>query len=243
MPPRVSSGKGAKPPRGTGAQAVYERLRREIIDLDFEPGALLDETDLSQRYAVSRSPIREALIRLSAEGLVQTLRNRSSVVASFDLSEVLGFFDALDLMYRTTARLAALSASPQSLEQIREAQAAHAQAIASGDAYRVMSLNADFHLAVARAGGNPYFESWTRNVLVSGQRIIRLYMRHYKDKPREEMRGEHECIVQAIERGDAIMAEAAAGRDAAILADEMLEMLKTRKTEGLSPTGKPRRVV
>ena len=51
-------------------------------------GQLLDETELAKRFQLSRSPVREALIRLAAEGLVQTLRNRSSIVAPFDVAAI-----------------------------------------------------------------------------------------------------------------------------------------------------------
>jgi DNA-binding GntR family transcriptional regulator len=221
--------------RGTGAQLVYEKLRREILDLNLEPGALLDETELSNRYNVSRSPVREALIRLAAEGLVHTLRNRSSVVASFDIAELLGYFDALDLMYRTTARMAALNADEAAIALIRQEMEAHEAAIRGQDPLAVMARNADFHLAIAKAGGNPYFVNWTKNVLLSGQRILRLYMRHFKDEPTDDMRGEHADLLAAIANGDAAAAEAAAAQDARILSKEMLAFLTRRRTEGLLP--------
>lgn len=223
--------------KGTGAQLVYEQLRRDILDLVLEPGALLDETDLSVRYSVSRSPVREALIRLSAEGLVKTLRNRSSVVASFDLAELLGYFDALDLMYRTTARMAALNADAAGISRIRDALEAHAMAIRKGEPHEVMAKNAEFHLAIARAGGNPYFATWTDHILMSGQRIIRMYMRNFKDQPTEDMRGDHRELLDAIAKGDTAAAEAAAAEDARILSQELLQFLTRRRTQGLTATG------
>lgn len=247
MPKSKSSTRGSRQEapasraaKGTGGQLVYERLRRDILDLVLEPGALLDETELSVRYSVSRSPVREALIRLSAEGLVKTLRNRSSVVASFDLAELLGYFDALDLMYRTTARMAALNADATAIELIREALEAHESAIRKGDPHDVIAKNAEFHLAIARAGGNPYFVTWMENILISGQRIIRMYMRNFKDQPTEDMRGDHVDLLNAIKRGDTTAAEAAAAEDARILSEEMLQFLTRRQTQGLIPKGSKR---
>src|SRR5215475_15136223 len=72
--------------RGTGAAYVYDSLKAQILDLELQPGTLLDETQVSRQFGVSRSPVREALIRLSAEGLVQNLRNRTSMVAQFDVA-------------------------------------------------------------------------------------------------------------------------------------------------------------
>ena len=82
-------GKNAKArhrPRGTGASSVYESLKTKILNLELKPGTLLDETELSRQYHLSRSPVREALIRLSAEGLVET---RALVQARDVLADVL----------------------------------------------------------------------------------------------------------------------------------------------------------
>lgn len=66
---------------GAAAREIYHVLRDEILTLVLEPGLPLDETSLSKRFSVSRSPVREALNRLLAERLVETLPNRSTIVA------------------------------------------------------------------------------------------------------------------------------------------------------------------
>jgi DNA-binding GntR family transcriptional regulator len=93
----------AKRTRGTGASYVYESLNALILDLELKQGTLLDETLVSRQLSVSRSPVREALIRLSAEGLVQTLGNRTSIVAPFDIGALPAYFDAMPLLYRAPA--------------------------------------------------------------------------------------------------------------------------------------------
>lgn len=217
-------------PRGTAASFVYARLRGEILNLELEPGTLLDETELSERFGISRSPVREALIRLSAEGMVRTLRNRSSIVSFLDVSEILGYFDSLDLMYRATARRAAIAATPDGIARIKAAAEAHRQAIIKGDVIELISTNHAFHLAIARASGNPYYESWTKMLLDSGQRIMRLYMRNQGDRPNEASEGEHPLLVAAIEARDPDAAEAAARRDAAITGQEIMALLAERRS-------------
>src|SRR5271154_2094145 len=105
--------------RGTGAAYVYDSLKAQILDLELKPGTLLDETVVSRQFGVSRSPVREALIRLSAEGLVQNLRNLTSIVAPSDVEALPAYFDAMQLLYRLSARLAAGNAKPAGLEQLR----------------------------------------------------------------------------------------------------------------------------
>jgi DNA-binding GntR family transcriptional regulator len=220
---------GARRPRGTGANFVYEGLRNAMLSLELEPGTLLDETELAQRYNISRSPVREALIRLSAEGLVTTLRNRSSVVASLDLREVISFFDALDLMYRVTARSAATMASPDDVERIKEAATAHRTAIESGSRQAFIESNRDFHIAIAKSCGNSYFVQWTRTLLDSGQRIQHLYWQ----KLGAQLSDHAHCrIVDAIAAGDADAAEAA-GRHDAELASEAIRILFAKRQEGV----------
>lgn len=93
--------------RGGGARHVFETLRDEILELKLAPGMAMDETALAARFAMSRSPIREALIRLSAVGLVQMLPNRSTIVTPLDIAVLPRFVEAIDYLQRATARLAA----------------------------------------------------------------------------------------------------------------------------------------
>lgn len=216
-------------PRGTGASFVYDQLRSEILNLELEPGTLLDETELSRRYGISRSPVREALIRLSGEGLVRTLRNRSAIVSFLDISEILGFFDSLDLLYRVTARRAATMAGAASIVTIRTAAAAHSRAIKDGDAVALISTNHAFHMAIAHAGNNRYHETWLKMLLDSGQRILLLYMRRMGDRLNPLAEGEHPKLIAAIEARDADAAEEAARRDAAITGAEIMELLTDRR--------------
>src|SRR5262245_43939089 len=91
--------------RGSGVQTVYEALRQAIVDVELEPGAPLDEVTLAERFGMSRTPVREALVRLAAEGLVSQLPNRNTIVAPIDFGQLPVYFEALALMYRLTTRL------------------------------------------------------------------------------------------------------------------------------------------
>ena len=111
----MTNGDTLKLARGTGATYVYDTLRQEILCLALRPGALLDEVGLAARFSMSRSPVREALIRLASERLVLMLPNRSTIVAPFDIESLPRYLDALSLMQRITARLAALERTDDDL--------------------------------------------------------------------------------------------------------------------------------
>src|SRR5690348_1878622 len=147
--PQAAGAKRPRRTRGTGAVYVYDRLKAQILDLELKPGTLLDETLVSRQFGVSRSPVREALIRLSAEGLVQNLRNRTSIVAPFDVAALPAYFDAMQLLYRLSARLAAANVTPPQVERLWQIVRAHEDSLHRGDMKSMVGLNHDFHTAVA----------------------------------------------------------------------------------------------
>jgi DNA-binding GntR family transcriptional regulator len=201
--------------RGSGAQKVYETLRKAILELELDPGSPLDEVSLSAQFEMSRTPIREALVRLGAEGLVTTLPNRNTIVASVDFVRLPVYFEALSLMYRVTTRLAATNRRPEQLIPVRAWQAAFAEAVERQDALAMIASNRDFHVAIAEAGGNPYFTQLFTRLLDEGRRILRLYYSSFDDRLPRQYVEEHEMLVRAIEAGDAELSDRLAAEHAA----------------------------
>jgi DNA-binding GntR family transcriptional regulator len=188
--------------RGAGAKIVYDLLRDEILNLKLAPGSPIDEVQLGERFGMSRTPIREALVRLAEEGLVSTLPNRSTMVAQIDFLNLHTYFDALSLMYRVTTRLAAQHHRPADLHTIRAVQADYARAVQSQDALAMIAINAAFHIAIAEAGRNPYFASLSKRLLGEGRRILRLYYESYDDQLPMHLVDEHTELIQAITNRD-----------------------------------------
>ncbi len=198
----IPTRKPAERKRGSGVQFIYGVLRDEILNLTLAPGSPIDEVQLSERLAMSRTPIREALVRLAGEGLVTTLPNRSTVVANIDFLNLHTFFDAITLMYRVTTRLAAEHRTEADLEAIRARQAEFAQAVAAQDALEMIGTNREFHAAIAIAGRNPYYESLFLRLLDEGRRLLRLYYSSFDDQLPQRYVTEHEEIIAAIEARD-----------------------------------------
>lgn len=199
LPPRT---------RGRGVQTVYEALRQAIVDLKLEPGSPLDEVTLAERFDMSRTPIREALVRLAAEGLVTQLPNRNTVVAPIDFAGLPVYFEALTLMYRVTTRAAASGHTSRHLRVIREHQAAYTRAVKADDVLAMIASNRDFHVAIAEAGGNPYFTGLFTRLLDEGRRILRLYYyKSFDDHLPMRYVDEHEAMVAAVAAGDAALCD------------------------------------
>jgi len=169
-----ADGKRAK---GAGWKSVYETLRTEILALTLRPGQLLDETSLAERFDLSRSPVREALIRLGVEDLVVTLPNRSTIVAPIELENFPKYVDALDVAQRFNTRLAAALRTEADLKTMAARQRKFEAAVTSGNHLAMSETNKDFHMAIAHAGGNPHFISFYEKLLDQGRRMLHLHFR------------------------------------------------------------------
>jgi DNA-binding GntR family transcriptional regulator len=152
---------------------------------------------------MSRTPIREALVRLSGEGLIVTLPNRSTMVAPIDFANLGAFFDALVLMYRVTTRLAAEHRSTADLDRLQALQTAFAKSVQAGDDLAMIAANRAFHSAIAEAGRNPYYISLFSRLLDEGRRILRMYYyTSFQPTSPHPYILEHEAILAAIAAQD-----------------------------------------
>lgn len=194
--------------RGHGVRMAYETLRDEILDLTLPPGSPVDEVTLADRFAMSRTPIREALVKLEGEGLVTTLPNRTTVVSNIDFANLNAFFDALTLMYRVTTRLAAEFHGDSDMARIQDRQAAYARTVSDADELAMIAANRDFHVIIAEAGRNPYYTQLFSRLLDEGRRILRLY--YYPSFERQDPHPfvlEHEAIITAIATRDVALCD------------------------------------
>lgn len=214
--------------RGSGVKMVYDLLRDEILDLVLQPGSPIDEVQLAERFNMSRTPIREALVRLSGEGLIDTLPNRSTMVSNIDFLNMHTYFDALKLMYRVTTQLAAKYHRPEDLVIIHQRQDEFAKAVEAQDALAMIATNADFHLAIAEAGRNPYFTSLFKRLLDEGRRILRLYYQSYDDRLPKRFVDDHEEMIAAITARDTVLSERLAADHAEQIIDQVQKLLVRR---------------
>jgi DNA-binding GntR family transcriptional regulator len=235
---RIKTRRASAPPaRGKGSQTVYESLRRAILELILAPGSLLDEVGLSQQFAMSRTPVREALVRLASEGLVTTLPNRSTIVATIDFVNLPVYFEALTLMYRVTTRDAAVHRQASDLPIIRERAKAYAVAVRARNVLDMIQSNRDFHVAIAEAGYNGYFTALFSRLLDEGRRILRLYYQSFDDRlPRQYVK-EHDAMVTAIEARDAELADSLAAAHAAQIVRQIQSYIARDTSSGIDLGG------
>lgn len=232
--------------RASGSKRIYSKIREEILCLKLRPGEPLDEVGLSRRFKLSRSPVREALIRLAGESLVKLLPNRSAIVAPLDVETLPRYLEALDLMQRITTRMAAMLRSEEELAAIRAAQQAFERACARCSIVDMIEANRDYHLAIAEAGRNPYFTSLYARLLDEGMRMLHIHFKFRAEtqelKP-DLMFAEHTAMTDAIARQDADLAERLAHEHAEGFSDAFLHYLRQNLAADIDIASSTRRVL
>jgi DNA-binding GntR family transcriptional regulator len=224
-------GKRAK---GSGWKFAYETLRDEILCLELRPGQMLDETRLADRFGMSRSPVREALIRLAGDGLVVTLANRSTMVAPIDIASFPKYVEALDIAQRVTARLAAALRSEADLKAIAKRQKEFEAAVRTGNHLAMSEANKRFHMAIAEAGRNPYFAAFYERLLDQGRRMLHLHFEFIERSQGYLLTEEHGEMVQAIRARDADRADALAHAHTRQFRDSFIDFMKENYASAMS---------
>jgi DNA-binding GntR family transcriptional regulator len=197
---------------------VYAAIRERIVTGRLPRGSRLHQEELAAELGVSRTPVREALRRLGAEGLVQMHTNRGARVADLQGEDVVAPTEARMVIEPGAARLAAARRAPS--DRMRAALATQRKVIPDVD--RSFKANREFHLALVEASGNPFLLQFAEILWVS--RIgAPIYARQAETAARMELDAdEHEQIVEAIEAGDARRAETLTRRH---LADALKRLL------------------
>ena len=199
---------------------VYEAIRERITSGSLPRGARVHQEDLAEELGVSRTPVREALRRLAAEGLVEMRTNRGARVADIDQGGMRGAYDARLVVEPGAARLAAARRLAEPLARMRAAVAAQRRSLRNVE--RSFEANREFHLALVAASGNDYLLQLVERLWVA--RIgATIYERQVETQERMVLDvREHEQILEAIEAGDGRRAESLTRRH---LADAMKRSL------------------
>lgn len=220
--------------KGFGAVKIYNTLRNEILSLSLKPSELLDEAALARRFGVSRSPVREAMVRLTSESLLKSLPNKGTIVAPLRIEEFPQYVDALDLIQRTVTRLAATKRTQKDLVNIREEQRKYVVHVKGNNILGMIQGNRDFHLAIACAANNRYLKQTYLQLLDEGQRPLRLYFESYDNVLPFEAIDQHEQMIIAIDAQDTELAEKIAKEHTNEMQRRFLKYLGSRQTNNIS---------
>jgi DNA-binding GntR family transcriptional regulator len=184
---------------------VYAAVRARILSGELPRGSRLRQAALADELGVSRTPLREALRRLATEGLVELTANRGATVAEHDFGDQRQSWLARMALEPGAARIAAERNDGPSVRAMRDA--IEAQRAAGGDPAESYDVNRGFHLALVAASGNPYLLRFAE-MLWAPQLGVLIYAMQ-ADDPAHVLAwaDDHERITDAVEAGDAQLAE------------------------------------
>jgi DNA-binding GntR family transcriptional regulator len=182
------------------ADIIADELEALIVSGAFADGARLDEVQLSERFHVSRTPIREALQRLTLSGLVQQRPRRGVFVQHPGPVELIEMFEVMAELEAICVRLAAVRITDEALERLRQANARCMAAVEAGDTDLYYRENGPFHHIIYAQSGNSFLEQECRRLHRRLQPFRRLQLRA-RGRMKQAM-AEHEVILKALIDGD-----------------------------------------
>ena len=214
-------------PRLALHEHVAARLRTLLVEARIPPGGKLNERELCERLGVSRTPLREAIKLLAAEGLVDLLPNRGAVAVKLGEADIVHAFELLAELEGMSGELAAQRITETELAELRalhyEMLASHARSDLSGY-YR---LNALIHTAINNAAKNPLLSKTYREI---NARVQSLRFRTNQDGAKwQRAVHEHEAMLEALVARDALRSRAILVEHLLRKRDTVLELMRAGK--------------
>ena len=181
-----------------------EVIREAILDGRLEPGSRLKEEELARDLGISRTPVREALLVLQAEGLTETTPNRGAVVRAHDGADLVDLYQLRALLEGYAARQAAVRVSDEEIELLRES-CDRFDAIAGDDIRELVGENLLFHRAIHAAAGSARL-TWMLRRVIELPLVYKSYVWYSPDQKRISAHY-HRQITKALSVRDAERAE------------------------------------
>jgi DNA-binding GntR family transcriptional regulator len=200
---RRGAAAGGPPSRGSLAEHAYRQLKEGILDNTYPPGFTATEAEVAARLAMSRTPLREALLRLQAEGLIEvTPRHGLHVLPLYpadlrEIYELLGCLEATAAEMLAKRRLPAESIEFRDLEDINERMRL---ALEQGDRHEWAAMDERFHRRLVEQCGNERIRRVVFNVWDQSHRA-RMLAAPLRPIPTESYK-EHRAVLEAAKRGD-----------------------------------------
>ncbi|HQR97446.1 MULTISPECIES: GntR family transcriptional regulator [unclassified Polaromonas] len=188
-------------PRAALHEQVAHRLRQMLVENRIPPGAKLNERELSEVLKVSRTPLREAIKMLAAEGLVELLPNRGAIAVELSEADVLNTFEVMSSLEAQSGELAAERITAAELAEIKAMHYEMLAAYTRRDLPAYYRLNAAIHGAINAAAKNPVLTATYKQV---NARLQALRFRSNQDGEKWSAAvREHEQMIEALGTRDA----------------------------------------
>lgn len=192
---------------GSKERRTYDQLKEEILTGVLKPGAVISETEMTQRYKVSQSPVRHAIARAQEAGLLEAIPRRGYTVTLLNLGDIKEILFLRSIVEPEAAALASQQLAEDELSELRELSKISYDIGDRESYYNFTVANKKFHLLIARASRNRRLEAWNSQLLDDLQRAV-FHVIAIGD-PAAKV-AEHERIVEALASRDPDRARQAA---------------------------------
>jgi len=213
----------------SAAEAVYQTLREAILSGVLRPGEPLGEEQLARCFQVSRTPVREGILRLESEELARRIPRRGLVVRTITEHEVLEVYAVRTALDGLAARLAAAESLPADRAHLTWINDRFAAAAARADAAALSQINIEFHEALCQAPHNSLLLRFTRQIHDWVRRFGETTLA-YPDRAPAAV-AEHRAILDAIAVGDGDAAERLAREHMEHALSTRMALLRLRQEE------------
>jgi DNA-binding GntR family transcriptional regulator len=192
-----------------GKTSLYEALKRDILTMELAPDQDLDEVGLSEKYKISRTPVRDVLRQLAAEGYVDIRENRGARVIPMSLVTLRDFFQVAPIIYEAVGRLAVQNFRPAQLSQLKECQAQFRSAVKARNTEMMSLENRRFHEIIGEMANSAFLKPSLGKVLIEHARIGHTFYRPINARMEGNLSTackHHDQFIEAIaERDEATM--------------------------------------
>ena len=196
----VSHRRSGRPRAATASAKIYSDLRAELVSMQRRPGGVISEAEIALSYGVSRTPVREAILKLSDEGLLEIFPQSGIFVARIPIAALPEAIIIRKALEATTAQLAAERAAPSQVLTLHSILERQREANAAGESDAFHRADEMFHAAIAEVAGYPGIWTLIQQVKVHVDRYRRLTLPQQGRITR--VIAEHEAILAAIEAHD-----------------------------------------
>ncbi|QYF91114.1 GntR family transcriptional regulator [Arthrobacter sp. PAMC25284] len=179
---------------------VFESIRDAIVDGTFTPGERLKDTELEAWLGVSRTPIREALLRLERAGLVVAMPGKATIVAPYDLASTVNAQQVVAAMHELAARLAVPVVTDAAISTMVTANTRFEKALERLDIETALSADDEFHAVFISLSGNDVIQEVLEQTTPVIRRIERMRFGSFAGR---HSVAQHATIIEHTRRGDA----------------------------------------
>ena len=188
-----------------GKAALHETLKRQILTLDLAPDQDLDETSLSETCGISRTPVRDVLRQLAAEGYVDIRENKGARVIPMNHATLQDFFLVAPLVYEAVGRLAVENLRPAQMQDLKHCQERFRSAMQARNPASMVIENNRFHAIIGEMANSAFLKPSLSKLLIDHARIGYTFFKPSNDETETNLATScrhHDQFIEAIEGSD-----------------------------------------